>query len=271
MQKLGFGYGKHTRTESLPVYFVETFSPEGETYLPNKDLKLTRAHHFVASYQKLINDNILVKAEAYYQFINDLPVANNPDKYWSPIFGGVDPYDTLSNIGKGRNYGLELTIQKYFGNQYYFLVTSSLFDSKYKPADGQWHDTKYNINYINNFVGGKEFKWGDNKMLGLNAKVIWSGGKRLTPIDLDASIAEGKAVYQTDQLYTAQAEDYARLDLGIRLHFFSKKTEQVISLDVQNVTNRLNTWFHTYDAKNESIINYPMAGIIPILSYRVEF
>jgi len=270
-QKLAFGYGKHTKHENLPVYFIETESEDGTKFMPNANLKLARSHHFIASYEKLIGSSILFKTEAYYQFINDLPVANNPEKYWSPIFGGVDPDDTLANIGKGRNYGLEITLQKYFSNNYYFMVTSSIFDSKYKPADGQWYNTRYNINYVNNFVGGKEFKWGDNKMVGLNGKVIWSGGKRITPVDLDASIEAGEEVLVTDELFTDKTRDYLRLDLGIRVHFYRKKTEHVISLDIQNVTNRLNTWFHTYDAKNEEIIEYPMAGLIPIFNYRLEF
>jgi hypothetical protein len=270
-QKLSFGYGKHTMHENLPVYFVETHDEDGTSFMPNEGLKLTRSHHFVAAYEKMLHDNLVFKTEAYYQHIDNLPVANNPDKYWSPIFGGVNPNDTLANIGKGRNYGLEITLQKYFSNNYYFLVTSSLFESKYKPADGIWRDTRYNINYVNNFVGGKEIKWGDNKMLGLNGKIIWSGGKRLTPIDLEASKEAGETVYETDELFSVKGKDYFRLDLGVRLHFYRKKTEHVISLDIQNVTNRLNTWTHVYDAGNEEIIEYPMAGLIPVFNYRLEF
>jgi hypothetical protein len=270
-QKLGFAYGKHSKHENLPVYLVENELPDGSIYMPNKSLELSRAHHFVASYEKLIGKELFFKAEAYYQYIDNLPVATNPDKYWSPIFGGVDPNDTLKNIGKGRNYGLEFTLQKSFSNNYYFLVTSSLFDSKYKPADGKWYNTRYNVNYINNFVGGKEIKWGDNKMVGLNAKLIWSGGKRQTPIDLDASKEEGETVLENNEPFSLQNKDYLRLDLGFRLHFYKKKSEHVLSLDIQNVTNRLNTWTQTYDSENESIIDYPMAGLIPIVSYRIEF
>jgi outer membrane receptor protein involved in Fe transport len=232
---------------------------------------MSRAHHFIASYEKMIKKDILFKTEAYFQYINNLPVPTNPEKYWSPIFGGLWPEDTLANIGKGRNYGVEITLQKFFSNNYYFLITSSLFDSKYKPADGQWHDTRYNIHYINNLVGGKEFKWGENKMVGLNAKMIWSGGKRQTPIDLDASIEEGEAVYVWDEIFSEKNKDYLRLDIGVRLHFYRTKAEHVLSLDIQNVTNRLNTWTQIYDAESESIIDYPMSGLIPIVSYRIEF
>lgn len=270
-QKIGLGYGKHTRHEQLPVYFVENESPDGSIHMPNSTLQLTRSHHFMLSYERPIFNDAFIKGEVYYQHIPNLPVSSNPDEYWSPIFGGINPNDTLANIGTGKNYGIEFTLQKHFSNNYYFLITSSLFDSQYQPADGVWRDTKYNLQYINNFVGGKEIKWGDNKMLGINGKIIWTGGKRIIPIDLDASIEEGEAVYDTDQVYTTQAKDYFRFDLGIKLHFFKKKTEQVISLDIQNVTNRLNTWHEVYDSENQEVIEYPMAGLIPIISYRVEF
>jgi hypothetical protein len=270
-QKLSFGVGLHTKHDNLPLYFVEFENPDGTTNMPNKNLEMTRSTHYVASYEKLFGEHLNLKVSAYYQDINNLPVSNNPDKYWSSINGGVNWDDTLANIGNGRNIGVESTLQKYFTNNYYFLITNSLFDSKYRTASGEWRDTPYNINYINNFVGGKEFHWGNNKLVGLNAKFIWSGGKRLVPLDLEASIDKGEAVYKTDESWTVKGDDYLRLDIGARLHFFKAKSEHVISLDIQNVTNRLNTWSQLYDAENEQITEYTMAGLIPILSYRISF
>ena len=270
-QKLGLGYGMHSRHESLPLYFVENELPDGTIHMPNQELKLTRASHVVASYEKMVGKNVNVKTEAYYQHIGNLPVPNNPDKIHSPVFTGVSPNDTVTNTGKARNYGIELTIQKYFSNDYYFLMTHSLFESEYKPANGNWYNSRFNINYINNFVGGKEFKWGENKMIGLNAKVMWTGGKRIIPLDLEASIASGGAVYKLDEIYSVKAKDYFRTDLGVRLHIYKANTQHVFSIDIQNVTNRLNTWAHVYDAEQKKQIDYPMAGLLPILNYRFEF
>lgn len=270
-QKLTVGLGIHSRHENLPVYFVQMETGDGTQHLPNKSLQLTRSTHYVLGYQKMFGRNLQLKTELYYQHIGNLPVAANPNKYWSPIFGGFNIEDTLVNTGKGRNYGIEFTLQKFFSNQYYFLVTSSLFDSKYKPGDGQWYNTRYNINYVHNVVGGKEFKWGKNKLLGLNAKVIWSGGKRQVPIDIAASQAEGKTVYVKNSPWSFKSKDYFRVDVGARIHFFKDQKEHTLSLDIQNVGNRLNTWAHYYDFKNERIADYPMAGLIPILSYRLEF
>lgn len=270
-QKLSLGYGLHSRHENLPVYFVEFENSDGSVYQPNKELDLTRASHYVLGYEKMFGNTLSVKTELYYQDIKNLPVANNPDKYWSPAFGGFSLEDTLANIGRGKNYGIELSIQKFFTNNYYFLITSSLFEAKYKAADNQWRNSMYNTNYVTNFVGGKEIKWGENKMLGINGKVIWAGGKRIIPIDLEASIAGGETVHDLENLFANKGADYFRIDLGIKLRFFRPKAEHIIAIDVQNLTNRQNVWNEYYDSEKEKIVPYFMAGIIPILSYRIEF
>ena len=270
-QKLTFGYGMHSRHENLPVYFVQRQNTDGSTYLLNKDLQLTRAHHVVLGYSKAFTRKLQFKSEVYYQHIDKLPVPNNPNEYYSPIFGGFNSQDTLVNEGKGRNYGLELTLQKYFSDQYYFLVTSSLFDSKYQPKDGKWYNTRYNVQYVNNVVGGKEWNLGENKLLNFNAKVMWSGGKRQLPIDLEQSRLKGETVYFGNNPWSFKTKDYFRIDLGIKMHFFKKDKEHVLSLDIQNVTNRFNTWAQFYDSETDTIMDYPMAGIIPVLNYRLEF
>jgi outer membrane receptor protein involved in Fe transport len=270
-QKLSFGYGLHSKNENLPVYFIEREQPDGRIYMPNISLKMTRSSHFVVGYEKMLRKDLQIKTEVYLQYMGNLPVPNNPDKFWAPIFGGAFPGDTLANIGKGRNYGVELTFQKFFTDGYYFLVTNSLFDSKYKPANGSWYNTKYNINYITNLVGGKELNWKENKLLGINFKLIWAGGKRLIPIDLPASIEKGETVYLMDEIYSKKGPDYFRIDLGFKLHFFREKAEHILSLDIQNVTNRRNTLAIEFNPETESIKDYPLAGIIPIFAYRLEF
>lgn len=270
-QSVSFGFGRHSQNENLPVYFVENKTPDGSVSRPNISLQMTRSTHYVLGYDKMFDRDWYVKIESYFQDISKLPVPDNPDKYWAPIFGGLNPNDTLANIGEGRNYGLELTVQKFFTEGFYFLTTASLYDSKYKPADNLWRNTKFNSNYIFNLVGGKEIKWHQNKLLGLNARIFWNGGKRLVPIDLQASILQGETVINMDRLYSVKGKDYFRIDLGLKLHIFKERSEHIFSLDIQNLTNRLNVWAQFYNAEEELIQNYYMAGFIPILNYRIEF
>jgi hypothetical protein len=270
-QKLTFGVGLHSKNENLPVYFAETEKPDGSAYLPNLGLEMTRSMHYIMGYEKIFGSDFQLKSEVYYQHINKLPVPTNPDKYWAPMYGGVNYGDTLANIGEGRNYGLELTLQKFFTRSYYFLFSSSLFDSKYKPADGMWYNTKFNLGFINNMVGGKEFMWGSNKMVGLNLRMIWSGGRRILTVDLPDSIEDGRTVYQDYDLFSKQARDYFRIDFGLKLHFFREKSEHVLSLDIQNLTNRQNVLAEEYNPETEGIEEYHMTGFIPIINYRLEF
>src|SRR3712207_8195492 len=48
------------------------------------------------------------------------------------------PYTTLFR----SNYGLEVTMEKNFTNNYYFLATGSLFNSLYTGADGIERNTR---------------------------------------------------------------------------------------------------------------------------------
>ncbi|MFC2090372.1 carboxypeptidase-like regulatory domain-containing protein [Bacteroidota bacterium] len=269
-QRLSFGYGRHSKNDNLPVYFVEVENEDGSHSYPNSELKMTRSDHFIAGYEKMIGDDFQIKSEVYLQLVNNLPVPTNPNKLWPSIFGGAFPDDTLANIGVARNYGIEFTFQKYFTDGYYFMLTNSLFDAKYKPANGQWYNSKYNLRHVSNLIGGKEFSWAD-KMLGINAKIMWSGGKRIFPLDLNASIEKGYAVFDDTQLYAKQAPDYFRIDFGINLHFFKQKTEHIFSLDIQNLTNRRNIWSEEYNPVLKELNYYYLTGFLPILNYRVEF
>lgn len=270
-QKLGLGIGMHSRHENLPMYFVSQEDEDGTMFYPNKSLGLTRSNHFVLSYEKLIADEWMIKSEVYYQDISKLPVPNNPDKPLSPSFNGVSNGDTLVAEGVGRNYGLELTVQKFFTNNYYVLFSGSLFEAKYKPLDNKWYNNRFNSNYLFNLVAGKEIAWGQNKMLSLNGKLLWTGGKPIIPIDLEASQESGETEFDMSRLYSEKTPDYFRLDVGLKLHFYRKKTEHIIAVDIQNVTNRYNVWTYFYNPRKENIQEYYMAGLIPIISYRIEF
>jgi hypothetical protein len=90
-------------------------------------------------------------------------------------------------------------------------------------------------------------------------------------VDLPASIEQGFTVYKNSDIFSKQARDYFRIDLGLKLHFYRAKTEHVLSLDIQNLTDRQNVLAEQYDPESESISEYPMTGFIPIFNYRVEF
>src|SRR5690606_34972383 len=123
------------------------------------------------------------------------------------------------NEGTGENTGLELTLERYFANNYYFLATTSLYDSKYKGADGISRDTRFNGNYTGNLLFGKEFelraKGDKKKVIGINTKVSLLGARRYTPIDLEQSATNGYTVFDESQAFSKRGDDVFFVNLAL--------------------------------------------------------
>jgi outer membrane receptor protein involved in Fe transport len=181
--------------------------------------------------------------------------------------------ENFVNDGTARNYGLELTLEKFFSKDYYFLATASLFESKYTMNDGIERNSLYNSRYIYNLVGGKEYKVGKKKLnvLGLNMRFMWRGGYRTVPVDLSASRIQDKDVRVYTEAFESKAPDYYRLDIGINYRKNKPKWSWVVSLDIQNVTSRLNVFDQYYSTDTGNMEDIIMVGLLPILNYKVEF
>jgi len=67
---VSLAYGKHSRIEPIRFYL----SQDDDNKLQNPDLSVTKAHHFVFSYDYQINNNAKFKIETYYQYLYDVPV-----------------------------------------------------------------------------------------------------------------------------------------------------------------------------------------------------
>ncbi len=274
-QSLNFGFGLHSRMESLSTYFARQTLVDGIPYMPNKGLDFTKAMHFIAGYENLFTENLFFKVELYYQYLYDVPVENSDTSSFSILnynFGYADR--DLVNKGKGRNVGVEFTLEKYFSQNYYFLITTSLFDSKYKALDGVERNTRYNSRFVLNVLGGKDFIIGKGikkRTLGFNLRGTWAGGQWSTPIDLEQSIKQGTTVRDEKQAFTEQWPDFIRIDFKVSMSRNRKRATHTLELDIQNITNQLNVIGDYYDPYAGSIQTKTQMGIVPILNYRVNF
>jgi hypothetical protein len=217
----------------------------------------------------------MIKGELYYQDLYDVPIEDDPASSFSSLnyAYGITTMD-LSNGGTGSNYGAELTLEKFFSRKYYFLVTTSLYESKYTAGDAIERDTRYNGNYVFNILAGKEFALGKGHYpwtLGTSGRVIWAGGQRHTPIDLEESREKGYTVRKEELAWTDQYEDFIRIDFKASFIKNRKKSTHTIELDIQNLTNRLNVMGDYYDPDTDMIDTWTQMGIIPTIIYRVEF
>lgn len=274
---LNFGYGLHAQMQPINVYFLQTEDANGNIFYNNKNLDFTKSHHLVLGYNIQPVKNWRIKSEVYYQSIYNVPVNSFSSNYSMLNTGATfrtDLTDSLVNNGTGTNYGIELTVEKFFNQGYYGLFTSSIYNSTYKGSDGVERNTAFNGKYVVNLLAGKEWKLGAEKRnrFSIDLKFTNAGGRAYTPIDLDMSNLIGHEVLSTD-VYSSFYSQYYRLDFkaGFTLNSSKRKIAQTFFLDLQNITNHKNVFSQSYDNQSQSIRTTNQLGFFPNLVYKIQF
>ena len=274
---LNFGYGLHAQMQPINVYFLQSKDINGSILYNNKNLGFTKSHHIVLGYNIQPIADWRIKTEIYYQALYNVPITSVSSSYSMLNTGATfktDLTDSLENKGTGSNYGVELTLEKFFSKGYYGLVTGSIYNSEYKGSDGITRNTSFNGNFVCNFLAGKEWKIGKDKRnrISIDTKFTYAGGRATTAIDLTASVATGREVLSSD-VNGSNYEDYYRLDfkVGFKLNSSQRKIGQTFSLDLQNVTNHSNVFSQNYDNKLQKINTTYQLGFFPNVVYKLQF
>ncbi|MBB5437413.1 hypothetical protein HDC92_001085 [Pedobacter sp. AK017] len=278
-QQLSFGAGLYSRLEPLSYYFAKGNEPavgQPATAQSNK-LEPTKSAQAVLGYEKLFGGSLKFKTEVYYQHLYDVPVSSDPSVNFSLLNVSDNSaisssaYRSLINKGTGKNYGIELSLEKSLSKGYYFMVTSSFFDSKFKALSKQEFNTAFNTRYVGNLLLGKEWKVGRNNLFGLNGKLIYAGGRRYTPVLVEESMRLDEEVIDQNKINTLTADPYMRVDFSASYRINGKKVSHLILMDIQNLLNKENTVGMHYNPSKRIIEAAKWSGIIPTLNYRIEF
>lgn len=271
---LTFAGGLHTKPEHLSVYSFAT-QRNGVTEFPNRRLDLPRALHTVIGYEKNLKFfNAKLRAEAYFQRLTHVPVSREGTFSTLNMSDVYDLFDTegLVSSGKGKNYGVDVSIERSLREGFYMMLTSSVFKSKWTNAQGRTFNTRFGRDYSVNFVSGKEWtKQVKHRTFGLNLKILNSGGLRHSEIDVQASVAAGKEIFVKDSYYSQRGPAYFRVDVGSYLKWNKRRATHTLNVEVQNLTNRENYYSSYFDAKAGKVRSEGQVGLLPNLSYKVEF
>jgi hypothetical protein len=276
---ISVGYGMHSQMQPTDVYFYRSQNSDGTYDNSNKNLGFTNSQHFVLGYDILPVKDWRVKTEVYYQLLSNVPVTIAPSSFSMLNAGASFNPNTqgfLINSGTGRNYGAELTIEKFFSQGYYALLTGSLYQSKYTGSDNVERNTAFNGNFVYNILAGKDFKVGKEKRstINLGIKMTQAGGRYYTPVDLAKSQASHTEVLKGDAYaFSARNPDFFRLDLkaGITLNSKKMKLSQSFSFDIQNITNNKNVFAQRYNSITNQVNTAYQIGFFPNFIYKVQF
>jgi outer membrane receptor protein involved in Fe transport len=257
----------------LQYYLARDHQAGGNEVQINKNLGFTRADHVILSYEQSFHSKHRLKSELYYQKLYNAPVETDPESIYTTInedTGFIT--DSLINNGRGENYGFEISFERTFSNNIYYLANGSFFKSTFS-VDEHERNTAYNSNYSIHLLAGKEFEAGRqrNNRVGVNLKLTQSGGRRYIPIDLEQSMIQKRQVYKWDEAFEHQMPAYFRTDFQLVYRVNRPRYSFEWRLDIQNLTNRRNASWYYYDATAESIKLKKQIGFIPLLSCRIDF
>ena len=274
-QSISLGYGMHSQIQPLGSYFARVVDDAGDISQPNKNLKLSKAHHAVLSYNWVVNENNRLKVELYYQHLYHVPIGAIADSTFS-LLNTSDGFITsdLSSDGRGKNYGLEVTFDRSLKKNFYYLIAVSLYESKYQAMNGKWYDTRYNTNYTMSITGGKEWVLKNKekrRTIGVNVKSVLSGGMRYTAFDLDNLDGSGYPRMDNENSFGSSMPVYYRLDVRLSWKRDYKKVTGTVAIDLQNALNLKNVGGQYFDSKTSEVKYWYNPGILPILSYRLTF
>lgn len=276
--KINAGFGVHHQTVPLPILLLNE-AQDGELVQSNRELDFVRSTHYVLGYDFLIGSDWRAKVEAYYQDISKAGVEAFPSSYSTLTEGADFGFDNnrigLVSEGSGYNQGLEITLEKFFSRGFYGLMTTSLFESKYRGSDEILRNSPFNNGYVINLLAGKEFKLNPtgNTTYFVDTRLTTSGGRYFTPVDLEASRAAGFEVRLEDQAFSEQYDPYFRWDLkfGLKINSKKRRSSHQFYVDLQNVTNNENVFVRRYNRLTGDVDQVNQIGFFPDVGYRFQF
>lgn len=272
------------RLSSFQDFTVGSFSEQ------MYDIKRIKAHNLQTGIQ-YTRDYLQLRGAVFLHQFWDISTFR-PDMrtfagHFTPFNGGNLGYDqifgVLNIIPNGTSGAKVFGSELYFentsflrGNALNYGVNVSVFDSKYELNDDS--ETQFNGRY--------NFGYTSNINVSYTVDISKSEKKRNLIISLSNHLrgalreqslnpVNGKfeTLYDSQSPYDQTFRPYQRLDLRIvynKQKTGSKKTHRW-SLDIQNLLNRENDGFRYYDALLNKTLIQKQLGLVPVLSYRMEW
>lgn len=270
---LSLGAGLYSQMQ--PPYLHYYSNTNGR--LLNKEMGLTKKWQAALSHAWHVNSRIKFTVETYFQYLFNIPVEVQSSAF-SLInsgtgFSRIIPNE-LENTGTAINYGIELSMQRFFDNGYSYLINGTLYESKYRGSDGVLRNTNFNGNYMFNALGTKEFDLTENSIIGFGTNLTYAGGRRFGEFNEEQSELEKEVIWQQEGYNENQYKDYFRTDIRINLVFDRTKTTHEIAFDLINVLNTNNVLDYAWAPGINTNSNFALRqqiGFFPMFYYKLDF
>lgn len=275
--RLAFAAGLNSQTHPMWWYSIEAsnYLPDDNHFSGNA---LARALQVSLRHIWNPGDLWALKSEVFYQRQYHIPVAARASNAFSMVnVSEVQLFEPLAATGLAEHTGLELSAERYLAAGWFLLANTTLFDARYQGSDEVWRASRWNLGHIANLTAGKEWQRGadwpeKSRAFGVNGRITWTGGQRAAPVDKVASAAAKTTVFDFSNGYSEQQPDFVRLDLRVYWRRnIGKRRNSLFAMDFQNITFQKNTAYRYYDPYTGNIEVKEQLGLVPNLSWRLEW
>jgi hypothetical protein len=224
------------------------------------------------------SNNTRFYAGLYHNIFYNLPQSLDPAFGFS-AFNQLEqwrvyPVD-IGSEGEGRTYGLEVSLHKHLAQDWYYIVSGSLYRSFYTNATGRELPSQFDRLYNATGTIGREWTLAADAerktIIGGSFRTVVAGGLRVAPIIEDDSAALGFTNFDLSDGFTDQLNTFFRCDFQAYIAWNKTGFSQRLSIDIHNLTNQQNVAFYYFDNVAGEIRERYQLGLVPVISYRFSF
>ena len=239
---------------------------------------LMKSVQYALRYQWSPVEKWVFSAEAFRQTIEDLPVSAFEKNNFSMV-NETEPntFRRLVAGGSALNTGVELMAFHKFSAGWFTNANITLLRSEYQGSDEISRRTRWDVGHIANLTAGKEWRRKLKKQLsgrifGLDGRAVWMGGARTLPIDIAQSAANQTTVFDYSNGYNTRNGDYFRIDGRVYWkRGIGNRRNSTFALEFQNLSGQKNVAYRYYDPVTKMVETKYQLGLIPNVSWRLEF
>jgi len=267
--KLVLAAGVRGQMPMVQSYVLRYQAPglQGDVFTDNTGLALMRAQDAELRYSHRFGKQTLHLA-LFGQRRTHVPVLRRtifysewPGESMADVWNEVTVLQ-LASLGEGQNLGGHITLERDLVRGFFYHVNATAFEATNTNGYGTEYHSRWNTRYAGNAVLGKEMvkRSADRvRTWGVSLRMNITGGQARSIIPVN--------VAATDIYY----DDTYRVDLRLYLKRERNGRSGLWSLDLLNATNAQNVAYTYYDQRKGEGVTVYQLGLIPNLSYRIEF
>ncbi len=273
--RITLAYGFHSQLN--PIWLEADNRVGSSDPYPNRGRGLVRSRQLGLRHHWQWRENWALKTELFWQKMSNIPVSTADRTFSLFNITELSALDALTTTGIAENKGVEINVEHYLTGGWFMLGNVTLFDSRYQGDDRVWRSSRWDLGHIVNLTMGREWQRepqtaGKVKAFGINGRATLTGGYRAIPVDLTASRQAGETRFDTADGWSEQLPAYVRLDLRVYWkRSLGNRRNSTFAMDFQNATMQKNVAYRFYDPFTDKVETKEQLGLIPNISWRLEF